>query len=188
MKSVYGITAAFLIIATGIAGCEQRIQPSVLEGIAHGELPDQESWDSTIIISRAGVISAIIEAGYIAVYSEQERTLLDAGVHIDFYDTAGTITSVMVSDRGIVYEDTQNLSGYGNVVIEGNDGTVLETEEIHWAHSSERIHTNEFVTITSPDEIIQGYGLESDAGLSNYTIYRVTGQTRPGPPGEQGTR
>jgi len=178
MKNFIGfwLLVSFLII--GITGCDQRIRPSIVEGLDEDEMPDQESWNSTIIVSNEGIISAIIKAGYIAVYSEQEITLLENGVHVDFYNEDGEITSVLKSDRGEVDDETQDLSGYGNVIIEGEDGTVLETEEIHWVNETELIHTDAFVRITSPDEIIEGYGMESDAGLNNYTIYRVTGQTR----------
>jgi LPS export ABC transporter protein LptC len=178
MKSSMIIFVVILFIAGGLAGCEQRIRPSVVEGITAEEMPDQESWNSKIIISNEGVISAIIHAGYIAVFNDKKLTLLEDGVHVDFYNEEGLITSILTSDRGEVDDETQDLSGYGNVIIEGDDGTILETEEIHWKNETERIHTDVFVKITSPEEIIQGYGLESDAALSNYTIYRVTGQTR----------
>jgi LPS export ABC transporter protein LptC len=158
--------------------CEQRIRPSVVDGISPDEMPDQESWNSTIILSKEGRISAIIRAGYIASFSDKQVTLLEEGVHVDFFNEEEAVTSTLVSDRGEVNDETQDLSGYGTVVIESDDGTVLETEEIHWEQATERIFTEAFVVITSPDEIIQGYGLESDSRLSNYTIYRVTGQTR----------
>ncbi len=176
----YGIVIFFyvLIMLTGPIGCEQRIRPSVVEGITGDEMPDQESWDSTIIVSDDGVISAIIRAGYIAVFNDKMVTLLENGVHVDFYNEEGHKTSTLVSDRGEVNDETNDISGFGNVIIEGEDGTILESEEIHWTNETERIHTDVFVKITSPDEIIQGYGMESDASLSNYTIYRVTGQTR----------
>jgi len=176
----YGFLIGFyvFIILTGPIGCEQRIRPSVIGGINADAMPDQESWDSKIIVSKDGVISAIIRAGYIAVYNDKMLTLLENGVQVDFYDEEGHITSTLVSDRGEVNDETNDISGFGNVIIEGEDGTVLESEEIHWTNETERIHTDVFVKITSPDEIIQGYGMESDASLSNYTIYRVTGQTR----------
>lgn len=178
MKLSVIVFIAMLIMAGGLSGCEQRIRPSVVDGLTADEMPDQESWDSKIIISNDGVISAIIRAGYIAVFNDKKMTFLENGVHVDFYNEDEEITSVLTSDRGEVDDQTQDLSGYGNVVIVGDDGTILETEEIHWTNATERIHTDIFVKITSPEEIIQGYGLESDAALSNYTIYRVTGQTR----------
>jgi LPS export ABC transporter protein LptC len=178
MKSTALIFLVVLYIIGNTTGCEQRIRPSVVEGITANDMPDQESWDSVIIVSRDGVVSAVIKAGYIAVYNEKKVTLLEESVYVNFFDEDGTITSTLTSDRGEVDDETQDLSGYGNVVIEGDDGTILETEEIHWENATERIFTEVYVKITSPEEIIEGYGLESDAALSNYTIYRVTGQTR----------
>jgi hypothetical protein len=47
-----------------------------------------------------------------------------------------------------------------------------------WKNKERKIVTNKFVTIISPKEKMQGYGLESDQGLRNYTIYNITYVTR----------
>jgi LPS export ABC transporter protein LptC len=161
-----------------LSGCEHRIHPSVVDGLSVDDLPSQESWNSIIILSKDGNVSAVIHAGYIAMYSDRKRTYLEEGVHVDFLDQEGNITSVITSDRGEVDELLQDLSAFGNVVLESDDGTVLKTEEIHYQDAADRVYTEKFVEITSPDETIYGYGLESDAGLKNYTIFRVTGRTK----------
>jgi LPS export ABC transporter protein LptC len=61
-----------------------------------------------------------------------------------------------------------------NVVAENDSGTVLKTNELMWRNSDQKIITDKFVTITSPKEVIQGYGLESDQQLKNYKIFNVT--------------
>ncbi len=167
------------IVLIVCAGCEQRIRPSVVDGFAGDEMPAQESWKSRIIISKEGVVSAIIDAGYIALYPEKKRTYLEEGVKVDFLDPDGSVTSTLTSVRGEVDEEKNDLSAFGNVIVESDDGTVLVTEELYYEDASGQVHTEAYVEITSPDELIQGYGLVSDAGLKNYTIYRVTGQTKP---------
>jgi hypothetical protein len=44
-----------------------------------------------------------------------------------------------------------------------------------WDNGSQKLYSTEFVTITSPNEKIQGYGFESDQNLTNYKIFKVSG-------------
>jgi len=72
-------------------------------------------------------------------------------------------------------EATRNLYAIGNVVATNDSaGIVLRTEELMWKNQEERIVSDKFVKITSPTEVIEGFGFESDRNLKNYTIYRVT--------------
>jgi len=54
--------------------------------------------------------------------------------------------------------------------------TVLRTERLFWNNTLRRIHTDAFVDIVSPTEHIMGQGMQSDQGLKNYEIFKVTGQ------------
>ena len=48
------------------------------------QLPDQESWQSTIIITRDGRRMAEVWAGHIASYNEKNETTLNDSIHVDF--------------------------------------------------------------------------------------------------------
>jgi LPS export ABC transporter protein LptC len=64
----------------------------------------------------------------------------------------------------------------GNVIVVSDSAsTKLQTNELHWKQSTRKIHTDAYVKITSPNEIINGWGFESNENLSNYKIYKVTG-------------
>ncbi len=43
-----------------------------------------------------------------------------------------------------------------------------------WRYSDRKIITDNFVTITTPTEVIKGFGFESDQHLENYTIFNIT--------------
>jgi LPS export ABC transporter protein LptC len=85
----------------------------------------------------------------------------------------------MTARRGIVNDATRDLEAYENVVVISDSGTVLRTESLFWNNLTRKVHTDAFVDITSPTEHIMGHGMESDQGLKNYRIFRVTGQAIP---------
>jgi LPS export ABC transporter protein LptC len=171
-----------LILAIGLSiasGCEEKIKPSVLGGVSSTMLPSQESWNSTVTFTDSGIVKAILKAGHISAYEGTKQTLLDNGVHVDFFDEHGMHSSVLTSQTGKVDENTNNLEAIGNVVVVSDSGVVVETEKLYWDNQRQLIHSDEFVKITSPKENLQGHGFESDQNLKNYKIFRVTGTAKP---------
>ena len=160
------------------SGCEEKIKPSVLGGVSGSAFPSQESWNTTVRFTDSGTVKAILKAGHIADYEATKQTLLDSGVHVDFFDEHGVHSSVLTSRTGKVDENTNNLEADGNVVVVSDSGVVVETEKLFWDNRRQLIHSDEFVKITSPKETLQGHGFESDQSLKNYKIFKVTGTAK----------
>lgn len=174
-----GVKSVLLFLLCSLAltvGCEEKIKPSVLPGLDSKALPQQESWNSTIVLSDSGKLKAVINAGYIQKYDIPRETLLREGVKVLFYGDSVKHTSTLTSDEGKVDELTNNLEASGNVLVLSDDSTRLRTQKLYWDHATQRIHTPEYVFITSPREEVQGKGFESDQQLRNYRIFRVTGR------------
>jgi LPS export ABC transporter protein LptC len=169
----YFSIAAMLVIV--LAGCEEKVKPSVLSGVSSSQLPSQESWNSTITFTDSGIVKAIVKAGHIYAYDNSRVTFLDSGVVVDFFDEFGKHTTMLTSQRGTVDEGTNNLEATGDVVVKSDSGTVVYTEKMFWNNQKQLIHSPEFVRIVSPKEQLQGTGFESDHNLRNYRIFKVTG-------------
>lgn len=154
---------------------DQSVKPQKLN-LKIRELPDQESWNSTVVFSDSGITKAILKAGHIAVYYSRNETILDQGLQVDFFDKSGYHTNTLTAKRGRVDDITQDLFAYGDVVAKSDSGVILKTEELRWVNSMRKIVTDKYVEIKSPSEEIYGFGLESDQSLKNYTIFRVSGE------------
>lgn len=167
-----------LIILTIIfiaPGCgEQKIKPGINTTLNTEELPAQESWNSTMFFTDSGATKAVLRSGHIRMYEKSQSTLLDSGVHVDFYGPAENITTVLTSLRGRVNDATKDLYAIDSVVAVSDSGVTLKTEELMWRNKDKKIVSEKFVTIVSPKEEIQGYGFESDQALRNYVIYNIT--------------
>lgn len=168
-----------LLVAAILTGCEEKIKPSVLPTIDSKTIPEQESWDSHIVISDSGLVRAVIDAGYLRVFEGSQQTQMSGGVVVRFFDTDGEQTSVLTSKEAIVDEKTNNLEAMGNVVVVSSDSSRLKTEHLYWDNQRQLVHTPEFVQISSPKEKLQGHGFESDQSLHHYKIFHVTGQSVP---------
>ncbi len=168
--------ALFLLCC--LAGCEEKIKPSIASAGVGNDIPSQESWNTTITFTDSGKVSCVLRAGHIAVYASTRFTMLDSNIVVDFFDEHQNHTSVLTALRGKVNDATHDFEAHGNVVVVSDSGTTLKTEDLFWVNLSQQINTPAYVEITSPTEKIQGHGLESDKGLKHYTIYKVTGEAK----------
>ncbi len=167
------------VVAVLVAGgCEEKLKPSVLPGIDPASLPQQESWNSTIVLSDSGRILARIRAGYVQKYDATQETNMSQGIVVYFYNEQGQQTTTMRANRGVVNERTYDLRSEGDVVVVSDDSTKLRSERLFWDNGRRLIHTPEFVSVTSLREQVQGQGFESDQRLRNYKIFKVTAQVR----------
>ncbi len=157
---------------------EEKVKPTIDKSLGAGELPEQESWNSTIFFTDSGKTKAILVAGHLRVMSNSKETLIDSGLKVDFYNDEDIKTTTLTSLRGRVNDATQDLYAIDSVVAVSDSGVTLKTDELMWRNKDQKIVSDKFVTITSPKEIIQGYGFESDQRLRNYTIYNITYVTR----------
>jgi LPS export ABC transporter protein LptC len=166
---------AACVLTLLIGGCEEKIRPAVVP-VAQAEVAAQESWNSTVRFSDSARVKALLWAGHIRVFSDQQTTTLDESLHVDFFNEREEHTSVLTARRGKVNDRTRDFEAHENVIVISDSGTTLRTERLFWDNATRRIRTDAFVDIVSPTEHIMGHGMESDQSLRNYRIFRVTGQ------------
>ncbi|MBN2366818.1 MAG: LPS export ABC transporter periplasmic protein LptC [Calditrichaeota bacterium] len=138
-------------------------------------VPDQESWQSTIIMTRDGKKFAEIWAGYIAYFNEEAQTILSDSIHADFYDRNGDHNSVLTADSGLVYNRSNNLWAYGDVRVVSDSGIVLQTRELHWDNDRQKIISDVQVKFTTKEDTLLGDSFISDPDLKNYEIKNARG-------------
>ena len=152
---------------------EEKINPVIDSSTTNGEIPSQESWNSKITFTEDGNVKAVLYSDYLKKYDESKETMLE-GVKIVFFNKDGTRASTLTSKKGRVDEASKNMFAIDSVVAVSDSGVTVRTDELMWNNSKNKITTDKFVTIISPEEEISGYGFESDQSLDNYVIYNIT--------------
>ncbi|MCL5268632.1 MAG: LPS export ABC transporter periplasmic protein LptC [Bacteroidetes bacterium] len=167
---------AFQLPAISFYGCADKLKPTVVP--VSGQVPDQESWNSTIVFSDSGMTRGILKAGHLMIYNNLNMTYLGDSIRVDFFDDMGRHTSYLTADSGIVNNQNNNLEAIGNVYAHSDSGTSLWTQRLFWNNSTEKITSDVYVKIVSPKETIEGIGFESDRDLRNYRIFNVSGEAK----------
>ncbi len=140
--------------------------------------PDQESWNSTITITKEGQRVADVWAGYIAVYNDQDLAKLKDSIHADFFDSNGDHNSVLTADSGFVNNQTNDLVAMGNVKVVSDSGIVLQTEKLEWNNKKQKIVSEVPVRFTTREDTLIGDSFVSDPDLENYEIRNARGFSR----------
>jgi len=163
----------FLILLISLNCSEKKLKPKIDKSITSEELPDQESKNAKISFTEEGKLKAILYADNIKVLGNKNEKLLE-NVKIEFFDEEEKQTSTLTSLRGKIDDATQDMYAIDDVVAVSDSGVTLTTDELIWKNKAKKIVTDKFVRIVSTDEIIEGYGFESDQNLKNYTIFDIT--------------
>ena len=175
-KKEIALTLLLILVILVFVSCEEKLKPNIVSVVNSAELPTQESFESHIVFSDSGITRAVLESDHILYYSEKAEYLLRKNVKVDFHNRDGIRNSVLTADSARIDDLTKNMTALGNVKVVSDSGTVLTTTEMHWINNTRMITGDKFVTISSPREIIQGYGFESDQNLTHYTIKKVSGE------------
>lgn len=159
---------AIVLFAAGVlTGCQSRTAPA--PSGANLRIPDQEARDFTLTETSEGRKNWTLWASYAAMFND--RNLVDARtVRIEFFDSKGTRYSTLTAERGLVDQRTNDLEALGNVRIATESGVRMETDSLRWLNNARKITSDAFVRVTRKEDVVTGYGFESDPNLDHFHI------------------
>lgn len=169
--------AAISTIAAFLFSCENDIQ-KIKSFENNTSLPMQSASDMEIIYSDSAIVKLAIDAPAMERYISEEQgnyILFKKGIHVRFFGPDLTVQTDLKANYARHLESENIWEVSDNVVIVNKKGEVINTELLIWDREKAKIHSDKYVKITTPDEIIMGDGFESDEQFLNYVILNVTG-------------
>lgn len=139
--------------------------------------PTQESWNSTITLSKLENRNSDVYADHILQFDEPERIILDGNVRAELYED-NEHTSTLTADSAIVMREENIMHAFGNVVAKSDSGVTLFTERLAYSQKSEKITSDTTVTVTTETDTLHGVGFQSNSALSEWEILKPWGVTR----------
>ena len=164
-----------LAICGFLPACTTDLE-KVREISSTGNTVVEKGEDVLIHYSEEGNLRAVIIAKELVTYQAEEPYMeFTKGVILDFFNNVLDTTSKLTANYGIYYTKKEEMLVRDNVVIVNIKGEMLNTEELIWKRKDEKIFSDKFVRITTPDEIIYGTGFEAKQDFSEYTIKNISG-------------
>ena len=166
-----------ILFLTLLTACSNLESDSTQNPDTKNKTPDQESWNSEITIDTEGRRAVLARADYLAQFNETNEVELVGNVRLDFYSEEGDHVSYLTADSGFVHQNRKWLEARHHVVVVSDSGLTLQTDQLEWYQSKNRIQTNRPIMLTSELDTLYGIGFDSDANLENWTIRKPTGVT-----------
>ena len=97
------------------------------------------------------------------------------GLHLLVYNDSGDVEARIKSQYAIYHKKNELWELQNNVEAVNFKDEVINTEQLFWDANKKQVYSDEFIKITTEDEILTGYGFESDEKFENYTIKNISG-------------
>jgi LPS export ABC transporter protein LptC len=157
------------------ASCENDLE-KVKEVTSLDSFPQETAENIEVIYSDSGQVQARMRAPLMEHYVRDKPFIeFTKGVHVEFFDYQMKVESELTANYAISYENEKKMIAKHDVVVINKKGEKLNTELLIWEEREQKIHTPEFVKITTEEEIIFGDGLEANQDFTKYKITNIKG-------------
>jgi LPS export ABC transporter protein LptC len=157
--------------------CENDIQ-EIRELTAKQDSAVYSAQNVEIKYSSNGKLSGLMKTPVLNRYFEgNNKTYLEfpKGMLMFFYNADEVVTSTLKANYAIYYEDEGRYIAKYNVEIVNEAGEKLNTEYLVWLREEEKITTDQFVKVTTKDEILYGDGLVANQNFTSWEVINVRG-------------
>ncbi len=145
--------------------------------ISTDEIQVEKAYDVEILYSDSAVVRVRVTSPVMNRYTERKEPHQEfsEGVLVEFLGPNREVSSWLTAKYAIRLENKDQVIVRDSVVWQSIEREKLETEELIWDERTKKLYTNKFVTIIRPDEIIYGYGFESDQDFKQARIKAIEG-------------
>jgi len=138
--------------------------------------PIKNAKDVSLIYSENANVKVNVTAPLMEEYNSGRHYIeMKEGIKVQFFDSLLQVISTLTANYAIHQVDNKIMIAKNDVVIINNKGEKLNTEKLIWNQDSAKIFTDEFVKITTNDEIIMGQGLEANQDFTKWKINNIKG-------------
>jgi len=176
--SAYALrTFIVLTILVSFIGCENSIEEIEQLSIESVELSASTSKNVRLRFSDSAEVKIILIAPVLEQYTSKKEPydLMPEGLTIEFIDSLGNVEAQVKCNHATHYPKKNILELTDNVRVFNKDGDRLNSEHIIWNSKTQKITSEDFVKITTGDEIIYGDGFEANQDFTDYKINNVKG-------------
>jgi LPS export ABC transporter protein LptC len=176
---IYFRACSFLLLLF-FAACENDI--AVVNSITSAmekQLPLESGKNVEVLYSDSAVVRAKLTTPVMDRYTGKKNFMeMPKGMLIIFYNNLGLEENRLKADYGIVHDNDkgpEKMEAKRHVLVINAKGDKLETEHLTWNANTKEIYTDEFVKITTKEEVIWGDGLKANQDFSKYEILHPKG-------------
>ncbi len=172
MRNLFFGTLSFLISTTLGCGGDGNELARANEVLTADQLAIETAKDVEILYSDSAVVRVRINGSRLLNYLDKEnpRQEFPEGIKIDFFDKEKNIESTLTAKYAMRDLKRNQVNVRDSVVWKSKKQETLETEELVWNELQGDVRSSKFVKMTKPDEVIVGYGFQSNQDFTRWSI------------------
>ena len=141
------------------------------------DLPRMKSLGVETLVSDSGMIRYKMTAGEWEIDDKKKPSFwsFEKGIHLERFDSLLNVDAYIDADTAYYFDKDKLWELRSNVKIENAKGERFTTSILFWNQVTEKVYSDEFITIKKGDQLLSGYGFESDQKFENYDIRKTSG-------------
>lgn len=163
-----------LFLCAACSGRREKLADAVLE---RDSLPLMRTTGVDALISDSGVLRYRLVTAEYAIFDKKTPPYwaFERGVYLEQFDSLHQVQATIQADTAYYYDRKKLWELRGHVFIQNQQGEEFRTEQLFWNQATERVYSDRHIRIRQTDNIIEGYGFDSDQRLTQYTIRDTEG-------------
>lgn len=143
-----------------------------------GDEPFAETYEAEMTYSDSGIVRARLFTPLLQDFNRKEGALrvMPQGLIVNFFNSEGASAGVLRADSGVIYQDKDLVSTYGNVHFENENKEQLASAVLHFNTRTFELYTEAFVTLRRGSEVLYGQGLEATDNFGRLRIRKPMGE------------
>ena len=166
-----------LLLVVAFSSCSPN-KPEDIKALTSGEIyPSHTVKDLNSVITDSGKIKyRFITPEMLQFDKKAEPTIeFPSGLHLYVFDANEDVNAQIKCKKAIYFQEKELWELSQDVEAVNMKGEVINTELLFWDQKKKTIYSDQFIKITRENEILTGYGFESDDHLDNYKIKNISG-------------
>lgn len=175
-QKIYIAVVIGLLVLLFSTSCEKIGDRQKAHYLQNDTIYPERASGVVITVSDSGHKMAEINTPLMERYAGKNPYIeMTKGLQAKFFNKQGIKENQLDAEYGISRQNEKIIEVRKNVRLVNVEGDQLNTEKLTWNQATQKIYTDEFVKITTPDEVIYGDGFESNQNFTEYRIFKIRG-------------
>ena len=161
----------FAVLTAGLSSCENDLA-AIPTDIDKDMIAKETARDVKLLYSDSAVVRVRVTGPVMMRHLDKSdpRQEFPEGISVEFLDASGRTQSYLSAKYAMRKENKDEVIVQDSVVWQSKQNERLETEELVWDNKKRKVHSNKFVKITKPGEVVYGYGFEAN---EDFTVWKI---------------
>ncbi len=169
--------AVFAAMVFIVSSCKEDGKLGVASRINPKVMPSMSTVNVSTLISDSGITQYKIVSPLWNVYDEVDTPywIFPKGIFLQKFDRNFNVIASVAADSAKFFRMLNLWKLDGNVELRKEPGELFLTQQLFWDQRRNRLYSDSFIHIETPERMLEGHGFESNDRLTQYTIRRPTG-------------